>query len=57
MHLKQISKRRWKARWLKGLWIPSVIVHGYGFAIPTNHETLNSMGTRFLRIRRIGTKT
>ncbi|KPK59046.1 MAG: hypothetical protein AMJ59_12800 [Gammaproteobacteria bacterium SG8_31] len=34
MRLKQISKRRWKTRLMKGLWIPCMVIEDYSLTAP-----------------------
>jgi len=34
MRLKQISKRRWKARMRKGLWIPRQVIERWSLTAP-----------------------
>ena len=32
--LKQVSKRRWKARLMRGLWIPRLVIEGHSLTAP-----------------------
>ena len=34
MRFKPISKRRWKARMMKGLWIPRQVIEGHSLTAP-----------------------
>jgi hypothetical protein len=34
---KQISRRTWKKRWLKGLWLPSVVIKERALPVPAGY--------------------
>jgi len=34
---KQISRRDWKKRWLKGLWLPSVVIKERALRVPEGY--------------------
>jgi hypothetical protein len=38
MRLKQVSKRRWKARMMKGLWIPCMVIEDYSLTAPEGYK-------------------
>jgi hypothetical protein len=40
MPLKPISKRRWKARLMRGLWIPRMIIEGHSLTAPEGYKLI-----------------
>ena len=57
MILKRISRRRWKARMMLGLWIPGMVVHAYGFEPPDGYVAEAHPDLDFWRIVKCGTMT
>jgi hypothetical protein len=54
---KRISRRRWKARMMLGLWIPEMIVKAYGFEVPDGYVGEAHPELDFFRIVKHGTMT
>lgn len=40
MRLKQISKRRWKARMEQGLWIPVMVIEMHSLTAPEGYKLI-----------------
>ena len=38
MRIKPISKRRWKARLMQGLWIPRLAIEGHSLTAPEGYK-------------------
>jgi hypothetical protein len=34
---KQVSRRDWKKRWLKGMWLPSVVIKERALLVPDGY--------------------
>jgi hypothetical protein len=54
---KNLSKRRWKARLMLGLWIPGMVVHAYGFQPPEGDVWEPHHDLDFGRLVKCGTMT
>ena len=50
MRLKQVSKRRWKARMMRGLWIPIMVVEGYSMTAPNGYKLVCHPVEEFVKI-------
>ena len=57
MRRKNISKRRWRARLMQGLWIPGMVIHAYGFVVPDGYAAEAHPELDFYRIVKCGTMT
>lgn len=57
MILKRISRRRWKARMMMGMWIPGMVVHAYGFQPPEGYVWELHHDLDFGRLVKCGTMT
>jgi len=55
MVLKRISRRRWKARMLLGMWIPGMVIHAYRFEAPKGYAVEAHHELDFFRIVKCGT--
>jgi hypothetical protein len=50
MRLKQVSKRRWKARLLLGLWIPRQVIERWSLTAPKGDKLVWHPGEDFVTI-------
>jgi hypothetical protein len=50
MPLKPISKRRWKARLMRGLWIPRMVVDRLSLTAPEGYKLIWHHTEDFLRL-------
>ena len=50
MPLKPISKRRWKARLKRGLWIPRLVIEGHSLTAPEGYKLVWHPSDDFVKI-------
>ena len=51
MRLKQVSKRRWTARLMKGLWIPRQVIEGHSLTAPEGYKLVWHPEEDFIKIQ------
>ena len=50
MKLKQVSKRHWKARMMRGLWIPRMVIEAYSMTAPEGYKLVWHPDEDFLKL-------
>ena len=50
MRLKQVSKRHWKARMMRGLWIPRMVIEGFNLEAPDGYTFVWHPDEDFLKL-------